>query len=219
MSFILPTNEVSRHPGGGSHCPRTHSVKKLPTRCTGRPPPTSNRHLPVTHTSCIVGGVPADETRSASPGGPIPGPAGGLPQALQLDEHTAPTVLPQLPAGSALAQLAQHSPARGRGVQHRLDMRLDRDLGLDVPDRDRTAVGCPPLLRRRSAALCRAPPPGPARRPGQRLMDDPPAPRTGSSLGRSRPHRPLSCSSPSVQAITVADRQRRCLPTRKPCGP
>ena len=210
---------TARSLGQAAHAATSTSTPTPRSTRSAATSPTSKRDLHVLHTSCILGGVPADETRSTSPGGPPPGPVGRLLQPLQLRTNAVPTSVRQLPTASTLPQLAQHSPASGRGVQHGFDVRVDGDLGLHVPDRDRTAVSRPAFLRRRAAASRRAPPPGPAGTPRQPLTDQSAAPGTPPGFGRRRAHRPLSCSSPSVQAITVADRQRTCLPTRNPCGP
>ncbi len=202
----------SIRPATPAHCPHTAFATLV-----AFVPPSEATKLRVPHTSCIVGEVSADETRSRAPLVAISRPTWGLTQALQLFDHAAPPAVVEATGGSTVIQLTQHSAAGRWGLQDDADVVLDRDRGLDEPDGYRSVVCRPPLLRGCAATLRGAPAlrsPGTAR---TRLVDRPSAARAGPSCQPVGTH-PRS-SSPRVQAMTVAARQRRCFPIRIPLGP
>ena len=160
--------------------------------------------------------VLAGEIASTAPQVALLRPTCGLAEVLQVSQDAAPSRVIQVAAGGAVPQLSQHPAAGGWGVEDGPDVVLDRDHGVDVPDADSSAVRRASLLRR-CPALRRTPPLGSSGSMRPRLWDHPTAARARTDSAAISRH--WCCSSPSVQVITVAARQRRCFPIRIPFGP
>ncbi len=206
-------HQVRRTPPGIGVTPRMHHPSS-PVSSPSYPPKAK---ADVTHTSCIVGRVPADETTSAAPAVAIRRPTLGLRQALEIGENAVPPTVHELATGGPLPQVSKYTPARCRGAEDRPDVVLVRNLRFDIPNADRAVLSRAALLRRRPPALRRAPAPR-SPRPAWPLLRD------GLTTARARAQSAADGNHgasfrPRVQVITVAARQRRCFPIRIPLGP
>lgn len=187
-----------------------------PTDPRGIRTPTEIAKADALHTLCVVESVSADDPRSRTPLMVGLQSTCGLFQAKQIVDDVAPPAVIETTGGGTINQFLEDSAAGRRGLKDGPDVVLDVDRVLDKPDGNRSAVCRPSLLRGHPATQLGTPSLRSPRMAVEHLVDRPLTARAGTGAQPVGTHPRFS--SPSVHAMTVAARQRRCFPIRIPLG-